>query len=129
MLNTLDKQQALAPYTAERTWIGFHRDPTDTAHWLWVDGSSANYTNWAKEEPNNAGELCRELCRENCVEMYPPSLVPAGKWNDISCNTSLAYVCEITGESSMYESVTSVHMPPGISRAFFYIAHRSGDRH
>jgi len=93
VVNTPDEQQALAPYLAERTWIGLHRDPGDKARWLWVDGSSPNYTNWAEEEPNKARGT------ENCVEMSPPSLSPAGKWNGSRCNNSLPYVCEISGES------------------------------
>lgn len=81
------EQQALAPRVLHGTWIGLHRDPMDKSKWLRVDGSRASYFNWNKDEPNNYNK------NEGCVEMRP-------KWNDLSCDSKLHYVCKITGESN-----------------------------
>ena len=90
VLNTEAKQEALTPLVAGKTWIGLYRDARNKSRWLWVDGSSDDYTNWNKGEPNNAGE-------EDCVEMYSTSSL-AGKWNDKSCGVNNSYVCEISGK-------------------------------
>ena len=91
MLNTEAEQQALAQvlsfYNVGMTWIGLHRDPKNKSRWLWVDGSSANYTNWAKEEPDYEGGT------KNCTGI--PSYLAPAKWSDMACNTSLFYVCEL----------------------------------
>ena len=91
VLNTEAEQQALSPLVARNTWIGLHRDSRNKSRWLWVDGSSADYTNWNKGEPNNYGGN-----QEDCVEMYPTSKV--GKWNDLPCRRDNYYVCEISGK-------------------------------
>ena len=88
VLNTEAEQQALTPLKARKTWIGLHRDSRNKSRWLWVDGSSADYTNWDKGEPNDAGGT------ENCVETFPR----AGVWNDQTCSDYDYYVCEISGK-------------------------------
>ena len=91
VLNTEAEQQTLTPLEARKTWIGLHRDPRNKSQWLWVDGSSADYTNWDKGEPNDAGGT------EDCVEMYSTSFLTR-KWNDNSCGFNNYYVCEISGK-------------------------------
>ena len=92
VLNTEEVQQALVGalsfHYVGMTWIGLHRDPKSNSQWLWVDGSSADYTNWAQGEPNN------EQGTEDCVGI-PSSLAPAN-WSDLACDISLFYVCELT---------------------------------
>ena len=88
VLNSQDEQQFLTPKVAKNTWIGLHRDPKNTARWLWVDGSYATYTNWNDGEPNDVGG------REDCVALLKPPYT--GKWNDQNCNASVHYVCEIS---------------------------------
>ena len=91
MLNTEAKQHALAQvisfHYVGMTWIGLQRDPKNKSRWLWVDGSNANYTNWAKEEPDNEGDM------ENCTGI--PSYLAPAKWKDMACNSFLSYVCEL----------------------------------
>lgn len=45
-------------------------------------GETIGFTNWAKNEPNDAGG-------EDCVE-----LIGNGEWNDIPCNGERLIVCE-----------------------------------
>uniref|UniRef100_A0A803T193 C-type lectin domain-containing protein n=1 Tax=Anolis carolinensis TaxID=28377 RepID=A0A803T193_ANOCA len=48
-----------------------------------LNGEVVEYTNWAAEEPNNAGG------KEDCIEIYLD-----GKWNDRSCTERRLIVCE-----------------------------------
>ena len=75
-----------------RTWIGLHRDSSNKSRWQWIDGSLAVYLNFADNQPNNWKGT------EDCVEMYP-----SRKWNDLNCNTSLHYSCELSSGRSRYK--------------------------
>ena len=92
MLSTEAEQQALAQvlsfHNVGVTWIGLHRDPKNKSRWLWVDGSSADYTYWAKGEPDNEGST------EDCAGIL--SYLSPAKWSDMPCNTFLSYVCELS---------------------------------
>ncbi|XP_042315905.1 pulmonary surfactant-associated protein D-like [Sceloporus undulatus] len=48
-----------------------------------LNGDEVEHTNWANEEPNNAGG------KEDCIEIYLD-----GKWNDRSCSERRLIVCE-----------------------------------
>ena len=72
------------------SWIGLHRDPKSSSRWLWIDGSRTIYPNWGSGEPNNVGGS------EDCVEIRPD-----GKLNDMPCNRSLPYFCEIIREYNL----------------------------
>ena len=52
------------------------------------DGTRVSYFNWSPGEPNNVGN-------EDCVEIYA-----GGKWNDISCYSRKAFICDKPGASS-----------------------------
>ncbi|XP_043932649.1 lectin-like [Protopterus annectens] len=67
-------------------WIGGHR-LLKSEHFIWIDGSSWNYNNWAPGEPNFVGGA------EECTEMYT-SQQRAGSWNDISCSVTRSFICE-----------------------------------
>ena len=79
-----------------RTWIGLHRDSSNNLRWQWIDGSLAVYLNFAPDEPNNF-----KGGPEDCVEM-----LPSRKWNDLNCNTSLHYSCELSSGRSCYFRTT-----------------------
>ncbi|XP_041091683.1 CD209 antigen-like protein A isoform X2 [Polyodon spathula] len=49
--------------------------------WVWLDGSTVDSRFWRSGEPNNANE-------EDCGELIE------GKLNDISCSTTLRWICE-----------------------------------
>jgi hypothetical protein len=55
--------------------------------WGWGDGDVIGpFINWATNEPNSGGLGGDD---EDCMEVSPD-----GKWNDISCNTYVHFVCE-----------------------------------
>ena len=90
VINSQAEQQAITskiPSDSQRTWIGLYRNPKDKSRWLWVDGSPVNYTNWYTGEPNGL--------HEECGEIYPK--VHGWKWNDLLCNSTFPYICEISG--------------------------------
>ena len=43
--------------------------------WVWADGYTGTYTNWARDEPNNC------CAGEHCVIYWGGS-----QWNDYDCN-------------------------------------------
>jgi len=68
---------------AEEVWIGLDDESTEGTY-VWADGSSLEYTNWASGEPNDWQGS------EDCVGMYT-----SGEWNDYSCSTTMGYVCQV----------------------------------
>ena len=90
MLDSPAEQQEIA--FGYSTWIGLHRDSSIKSRWQWIDGSLAVYLNFGSKEPNNWKGS------EDCVEMYP-----SRKWNDLNCNTSLHYSCELSSGRSRYK--------------------------
>ena len=83
MLNLRVEQQHLR--WGERTWIGLHRHSSDNSSWLWIDGSQAVNMTFDSNQPVNFKQQS-----EDCVYMRP-----SGKWNDLNCNESLSYSCEL----------------------------------
>jgi len=63
-------------------WIGLNDQSTEGTY-VWVNGTEADYTNWGYGEPNDYGG------GEDCVEMKSN-----GEWNDQSCSTEFAFVCQ-----------------------------------
>ena len=97
MLKTKSEHESVTPFVEEDTWIGLHRDPKNMLRWLWVDGSSADYTNWAN--PPDKEEL-----RGNCVKMYGMSEKDDGEWTGASCSDDENYVCEISGKIASFSN-------------------------
>ncbi|XP_072032978.1 uncharacterized protein [Amphiura filiformis] len=68
-------------------WIGFHDKHSEGTHnYVWFDGSTYDYQNWARGEPNNLGD-------EDCTHIYNNG-GQVGKWNDLSCNAKKGYMCK-----------------------------------
>lgn len=63
-------------------WIGA-RDVASEGTFLWPDGTTVAFGNFASGEPNGG-------TNENCVQMTATST-----WNDLSCAATRGYVCEI----------------------------------
>ena len=71
-------------YSTSKWWMGFN-DIDSEGTWVWEDGTTVSYTNWAAGEPNDSGgEDCGQLNR------YHPDTT----WNDEPCTSSFRYVCE-----------------------------------
>merc|ERR1712168_968305 len=72
-------------------WIGL-TDFLDEGNFSWIDGAvydpTTSYTNWMNNQPNNANT------NQNCVWIRPD-----GRWDDITCKKSEAYVCQKTARS------------------------------
>ncbi|XP_068113979.1 pulmonary surfactant-associated protein A-like [Hyperolius riggenbachi] len=65
-------------------YLALKENKGNTGEFNYLNGKSANYTNWRKGEPSGQG-------KENCVEMYTD-----GQWNDKSCNQIRLTVCEFS---------------------------------
>ncbi|XP_052805089.1 uncharacterized protein LOC128234707 isoform X2 [Mya arenaria] len=78
-------QQLVSTMTSDPVLIGLHDQYTEN-RFQWVSGEQYNpniYSRWSPGEPNNYGH------NEDCV------MNSYGRWNDISCYTSLDFVCEV----------------------------------
>ena len=68
------------------SWLGGYED--DMKNWMWSDGSLWNFTNWATNQPDNAGG----------IEDYLESNFRGGVllWNDRPVNSTLTtgYICQ-----------------------------------
>jgi len=72
----------------DRVWIGVN-DITKENTWKYTgvnsyDDGDVGYTNWGKNEPNDAGG------KEDCVQMRPDQ----GVWNDDQCSKEFRVLCE-----------------------------------
>ena len=61
----------------------------------WSDESEMDFSNWYNDEPNGQG-------MEPCVEMFRGGDM-AGRWNDVDCNHTRGYICEIRADSQYPE--------------------------
>jgi hypothetical protein len=79
-------------------WIGL-TDVDDENDWFWQDGEALSFLDWGQGEPNNSGGI------EHCGE------IRAGDrdWNDQSCASSQAFVCETDAWSAGCDGVVSHH--------------------
>ncbi|XP_030630453.1 macrophage mannose receptor 1-like [Chanos chanos] len=80
----------------DAAWIGFSAQDPNVGY-VWSDGTSSAYENWAPEQPNNKNNM------EYCVEVY---LDPwkYWQWNDIHCESKKhLWVCEIRKEYNVTE--------------------------
>ncbi len=64
-------------------WIGI-QDVDSEGVYLWADGSTPAFLNWAPGQPNNYGDV------EDCCRM-----LPAGTFNDTGCNDSYRGLCKV----------------------------------
>merc|ERR1712013_956248 len=72
-------------------WIGL-ADFLDEGNFSWIDGAvydpATSYSNWMNNQPNNAN-----------INQYCVWIRPDGRWDDITCKKSEAYVCQKTARS------------------------------
>ena len=71
-------------HNGEKSWLGLNDISTED-HFTWADRGAANFTAWAKNQPNNFGE-------EDCVHALGPQY--NYKWNDVKCSDCHQYTCK-----------------------------------
>ena len=74
----------VAQYQDDYMWIGMNGDVHSTSvdDFVWLDGTSIDYTNWENDADFNAIKLC--------VQMEPS----AHKWQVTECTSTAAYMCQ-----------------------------------
>ena len=78
-------------------WIGL-TDKEKEGTFVWTDGTVAEYTNWADEQPND------EDNEQDCAEIangvfWPGGESQIGVWNDFQCSRELMYICKKNASS------------------------------
>ncbi|XP_037352997.1 mannose-binding protein C [Talpa occidentalis] len=76
------ENNAIMHATGGDAFLGITDEKTE-GQFLDMKGNKQTYLNWEDGEPNNVGS------GEDCV-----MIKTSGKWNDISCSTSILAVCE-----------------------------------
>jgi len=76
--------ETAAILSSREWWSGFN-DRDDEGTFSWVSGAPVSYTNWASGEPNDYGR------GEDCAPLLSAD---NERWNDVSCEEDLRYICE-----------------------------------
>ena len=82
-----DTNDFLVTLTDTQVWTGGN---LSNGSWTWTDGSSWQFTNWAKSEPSK---------KEDFIELVfiPPELNwtwKTGQWNNLKGSRKIPYVCQ-----------------------------------
>ncbi|XP_023806892.1 CD209 antigen-like protein E [Oryzias latipes] len=91
VVNTKYEKTFLFEFRDQSVWIGL-TDKVQEGTWKWVDGSPLTLKFWGENQPDNGGGSIR-YGDEDCAEIRGTP----GSWNDISCETSLRWICEKEG--------------------------------
>lgn len=87
-------------------WIGL-TDEAEEGLWLWVNGETVSYTNWAPSEPNNFWS-----CGEDYVMM---NWLRPGQWNDMgSCSPEWPRITSAIIEQSNSQSEDATPLELGV---------------
>ena len=71
-------------HNGEKSWLGLN-DKSTEGDFTWADLGRANFTAWAKNQPNNYRE-------EDCVHAL--GLTFNYVWNDVKCSDCHQYTCK-----------------------------------
>lgn len=82
--------------TDRSLWIGLN-DVANEGEFVWTDGSTSNYRNWFRSEPNNTGG------NEDSVLM-----LPFGEWNDADGSLRIGFGVAVVAVIPEARTVTSV---------------------
>jgi len=103
------QQAAIGALSADGAWIGFHDRHSEAGctgqsngvgeagGFIWTDGSPTDYLAWADGEPNDwegGVENCdgSATVGEDCTHVNADN-----NWNDATCDTPRAYICQNCG--------------------------------
>ncbi|KAL7384606.1 hypothetical protein ABVT39_005361 [Epinephelus coioides] len=84
-------EQMFVVPTGTPAWIGL-TDRVEEGTWKWIDGTPLTLSNWVNDQPDNGGGDPR-WGEEDCANIRPDK-----KWNDLSCEASLRWICEKTAQ-------------------------------
>ncbi|KAI9546989.1 hypothetical protein NQZ68_021658 [Dissostichus eleginoides] len=93
VIGSAEEQMFLSNFTEGeiKAWIGL-TDRVQEKSWLWIDGAPLTVQYWRSPHPDNGGGY-KELGDEDCAH-----IITGGQnsmnWKDLSCNTSLQWICE-----------------------------------
>ena len=68
----------------EKSWLGLN-DISTEGNFTWADRGEGNFSNWAKNQPNNFNE-------EDCVHAL--GVKYNYEWNDVNCSDCHQYTCQ-----------------------------------
>uniref|UniRef100_H0YSP9 Macrophage mannose receptor 1 n=1 Tax=Taeniopygia guttata TaxID=59729 RepID=H0YSP9_TAEGU len=98
-------------YAISNVWIGMN-DINRESTFLWTDGSTVSYTNWANGAPENQQSyfdlneyetLTDDALETDCVFIVKSD----GKWRDDSCDNERGYICQMNSAPSQPELPTT----------------------
>ncbi|OWK52268.1 Macrophage mannose receptor 1 [Lonchura striata] len=98
-------------YSITNVWIGMN-DINRESTFLWTDGSTVSYTNWANGAPEKQQSyfdlyefetLTDDALETDCVFIMKSD----GKWRDDSCDNERGYVCQMNSVPSQPELPTT----------------------
>jgi hypothetical protein len=81
-IESQEAQKAVHGLAGTGTWIGLS-DIQGEGDFFWADGSSINYTNWRRNQPNNA------KMNQHCVLIRPD-----WRWDDVKCSRVIPFACQ-----------------------------------
>ncbi|XP_077159614.1 macrophage mannose receptor 1-like [Paroedura picta] len=85
------------------SWIGLH-DIIEEGNFLWTDGSTVAYTNWANNAPKRSGRFRHNY---DCVTMIKTPEKWAGNWKDNTCSQKYGYICQKNTDPEHYSGTTT----------------------
>ncbi|NXS81839.1 MRC1 protein, partial [Erpornis zantholeuca] len=96
-------------------WIGLN-DMLSELNFVWSDGSSLSYTNWAKGSPKVGEPVLypslrldgQNLLQFDCVTLKRGPADDTGKWNDEACYKSGGYICQKDSDPELFKSPATV---------------------
>ncbi|XP_008276769.1 CD209 antigen-like protein E [Stegastes partitus] len=89
VINSPEEQTFLSRFKGENPWIGLN-DKENEGTWTWVDGTPLTISYWENIQPDNGGGS-PQWGEEDCAQIRTAE---STHWNDISCTTSLQWICE-----------------------------------
>ncbi|NWU97742.1 MRC1 protein, partial [Upupa epops] len=88
-------------------WIGLN-DKMKELDFVWSDGSTVSYTNWASFSPKLTEPifviLFPVLQQFDCVSLKRGPADETGKWNDEPCYKSRGYICQKNSVPELFKS-------------------------